>query len=115
MFRIFKALLILSFISLMTVLFVKYGVTVSDLFASILVFLPTGWAILLIGQALGPMMRSSGCWELIMELARAYEEIMGLLVFMPIAILSWFPSVSEIQTRLLYHQAFCRGLTFLRS
>jgi callose synthase len=35
---------------------------------------------------------------------------MGLLLFMPIAILSWFPFVSEFQTRLLFNQAFSRGL-----
>ncbi|KAK8644426.1 hypothetical protein V6N13_123733 [Hibiscus sabdariffa] len=110
MFRILKGLLVLSFVSFMTVLFVKYGLTISDLFASILAFLPTGWAILLIGQALRPVLKSSGCWELIMELARAYEEILGAILFLPIAILSWFPSVSDIQTKLLYHQAFCRGL-----
>ncbi|GMJ04044.1 glucan synthase-like 7, callose synthase 7, Arabidopsis thaliana glucan synthase-like 7 [Hibiscus trionum] len=100
-FRILKALLALIFISFMTVLFVKYGLTISDLFAAILAFLPTGWAILLIGQALRPVLKSSGGWELIMELARAYEEIMGAILFMPIAMLSWFPSVSKMQTRLL--------------
>ena len=35
---------------------------------------------------------------------------MGLLLFMPIAILSWFPFVLEFQTRLLFNQAFSRGL-----
>lgn len=48
MFRILKALLFLGFMSVMTVLFVVWGLTVSDLFAAILAFLPTGWAILLV-------------------------------------------------------------------
>jgi callose synthase len=51
-----------------------------------------------------------GFWDSLKELARAYEYIMGLLLFMPIAILSWFPFVSEFQTRLLFNQAFSRGL-----
>ena len=51
-----------------------------------------------------------GSWDSIKELARAYEYIMGLLLFMPIAILSWFPFVLEFQTRLLFNQAFSRGL-----
>ncbi|CAN6701588.1 unnamed protein product [Malus baccata var. baccata] len=47
MFRILKALLFLGFMSVMTVLFVVFGLTISDLFAAILAFLPTGWALLL--------------------------------------------------------------------
>ncbi|XP_023530416.1 callose synthase 7 [Cucurbita pepo subsp. pepo] len=110
MFRILKALLFLGFMSVMTVLFVVCGLTVSDLFAAIIAFLPTGWAIVLIGQACRPMMKGIGFWESIKELARAYEYIMGLIIFMPTAILSWFPFVSEFQTRLLFNQAFSRGL-----
>ncbi|KAL4333912.1 hypothetical protein GQ457_07G006850 [Hibiscus cannabinus] len=56
-FHILKGLLVLSFISIMIVLFVKHGLTISDLFASILAFLPTGWAIFLIGQALRPLLK----------------------------------------------------------
>lgn len=48
MFRILKALLFLGFISVMTVLFVVCSLTISDLFAAILAFMPTGWAILLV-------------------------------------------------------------------
>jgi callose synthase len=51
-----------------------------------------------------------GFWDSIKELARAYECIMGLIIFMPIALLSWFPFMSEFQTRLLFNQAFSRGL-----
>lgn len=49
-------------------------------------------------------------WDSVMELSRAYECIMGLVIFMPIVVLSWFPFVSEFQTRLLFNQAFSRGL-----
>lgn len=48
MFRILKALLFLGFISVMTVLFVVCNLTVSDLFAAIIAFMPSGWAILLV-------------------------------------------------------------------
>jgi hypothetical protein len=48
MFRILKALLFLGFMSVMTVLFVVCGLTISDLFAAILAFTPTGWALLLV-------------------------------------------------------------------
>eukprot|EP00257_Ricinus_communis_P020162 XP_015579333.1 callose synthase 7 [Ricinus communis] len=110
MFRILKALLFLGFMSVMTVLFVVWGLTVTDLFAAFLAFMPTGWAILLIGQACRPLFKRIGFWDSIKELARAYEYMMGILIFAPIAILSWFPFVSEFQTRLLFNQAFSRGL-----
>ncbi|KAI3888627.1 hypothetical protein MKW92_004792 [Papaver armeniacum] len=110
MFRILKLLLFLGFVSVMAVLFVVCGLTISDLFAGLLGFMPTGWSILLIGQACKPMLKGIGFWESIKGLARAYEYVMGMLIFMPIVILSWFPFVSEFQTRLLFNQAFSRGL-----
>ncbi|KAF2290622.1 hypothetical protein GH714_014737 [Hevea brasiliensis] len=47
MFRILKALLFLGFMSVMAVLFIVFGLTITDLFAAILAFMPTGWALLL--------------------------------------------------------------------
>ncbi|CAN6247823.1 unnamed protein product [Urochloa humidicola] len=114
MFRILKGLLFLGFVSVMAVLFVVLNLTISDVFASILGFLPTGWCILLIGQACSPMLRRTMLWDSIMELGRSYENIMGLILFLPIGFLSWFPFVSEFQTRLLFNQAFSRGLQISR-
>ena len=48
MFRILKGLLFLGFLSVMTVLFTVCNLTIVDVFASILAFLPTGWAMLLV-------------------------------------------------------------------
>nr|XP_043626989.1 callose synthase 7 [Erigeron canadensis] len=110
MFRILKALLFIGFLSIVTVLFVVCGLTMSDIFAAFLAFLPTGWAFLLIGQACRPFVKAIGFWDSIKELGRAFECVMGLAIFMPIVILSWFPFVSEFQTRLLFNQAFSRGL-----
>ncbi|XP_062212503.1 callose synthase 7-like [Phragmites australis] len=114
MFRILKGLLFLGFVSVMAVLFVVGNLTISDVFASILGFLPTGWCILLIGQACSPLLKKTMMWDSIMELGRAYENIMGLVLFLPIGFLSWFPFVSEFQTRLLFNQAFSRGLQISR-
>ncbi|XP_027339849.1 callose synthase 7 [Abrus precatorius] len=110
MFRILKALLFLGFLSVMTVLFVVCGLTISDLFAAILAFMPSGWAIILIAQACKVCLKGARLWDSVKELARAYEYVMGLIIFLPTAILSWFPFVSEFQTRLLFNQAFSRGL-----
>lgn len=50
MFRVLKGLLFLGFVSVMAVLFVVCGLTISDVFASILGFMPTGWCILLVSE-----------------------------------------------------------------
>ena len=39
-----------------------------------------------------------------------YDAGMGMIIFAPVAILSWFPFVSTFQSRLLFNQAFSRGL-----
>lgn len=109
-FRILKGLLFLIFVAVMVVLVVGLDLTLSDVLAAILAFLPTGWAILLIGQALRPLAKRLGLWESVKDLARAYDFLMGIVLFAPIAILSWFPVVSEFQTRILFNQAFSRGL-----
>ncbi|XP_017983911.1 PREDICTED: callose synthase 7 [Theobroma cacao] len=107
--RMLKGLLFLVFLAIIILLFKLCGLTVSDIFASILAFMPTGWAFILIGQACRPLLYKL-IWDAVKELARAYDYIMGLLLFTPIAFLSWLPSVSEFQTRILFNQAFSRGL-----
>jgi callose synthase len=53
---------------------------------------------------------SLGLWDSVREFARMYDAGMGVLIFVPIAFLSWFPFVSTFQSRLLFNQAFSRGL-----
>jgi callose synthase len=113
MFRLLKAMLFIGSISVLAVLHVR-DFTVGDFFASILAFIPTGWALLQIAQACKPIVVRIGFWESVKSLARGYEFTMGLLLFTPIAVLSWFPFVSEFQTRLLFNQAFSRGLQISR-
>lgn len=55
-----------------------------------------------------------GIWASVQTLARGYEIFMGLLLFTPVAFLAWFPFVSEFQTRMLFNQAFSRGLQISR-
>lgn len=86
------------------------NVSFGDLFASLLALVPTGWAIISIAIAWKPFMKRLGLWKSIRTIARFYDATMGLLVFFPIAVLSWFPFVSTFQTRLVFNQAFSRGL-----
>jgi callose synthase len=113
MFRLLKASLFIGSVSVIAILHVK-NFTVGDLFASILAFIPTGWALLQIAQACKPLVLQLGFWHSVKSLARGYEYLMGLFLFTPVAVLSWFPFISEFQTRLLFNQAFSRGLQISR-
>lgn len=84
--------------------------SIPDIFACILAFVPTGWGILSIASAWKPLMKKLGLWKSIRSIARLYDAGMGMIIFIPIALFSWFPFVSTFQTRLMFNQAFSRGL-----
>ncbi|URE15448.1 callose synthase [Musa troglodytarum] len=114
MFRLLKLFLFIGFIGILGILFTLLNLTVGDIFDSLFAFLPTGWALLQISQALRPVMKGLGLWGSVKALARGYEYVMGVVIFAPVAVLAWFPFVSEFQTRLLFNQAFSRGLQISR-
>ncbi|XP_055818991.1 callose synthase 9 [Solanum dulcamara] len=84
--------------------------TVTDVFACILAFIPTGWGILSIAAAWKPLVKKMGMWKSFRSVARLFDAGMGVLIFIPIALFSWFPFISTFQTRLMFNQAFSRGL-----
>ncbi|KAF6137877.1 hypothetical protein GIB67_014006 [Kingdonia uniflora] len=114
LFRLLKLFLFIGAIVTLVILFTLLNLTVGDIFASLLAFIPTGWALLQISQACRPVMKALGLWESVKALARGYEYMSGLVIFAPVAVLAWFPFVSEFQTRLLFNQAFSRGLQISR-
>ncbi|KAL9407347.1 hypothetical protein Peur_004319 [Populus x canadensis] len=113
-FRLIKGMIFLTFISILVTLIALPHMTVQDIFVCILAFMPTGWGMLLIAQACKPIVQRAGFWGSVQTLARGYEIVMGLLLFTPVAFLAWFPFVSEFQTRMLFNQAFSRGLQISR-
>ncbi|TYI12851.1 hypothetical protein ES332_A08G017500v1 [Gossypium tomentosum] len=84
--------------------------SIPDIFASILAFVPTGWGILSIAAAWKPLVKKTGLWKSVRSMARLYDAGMGMIIFVPVAFFSWFPFVSTFQTRLMFNQAFSRGL-----
>ncbi|XP_024996766.1 callose synthase 5-like [Cynara cardunculus var. scolymus] len=114
MFRLLKLFLFVGFTITLVMMFQFLGLTIGDLFASLLAFLPTGWAILQITQACKPVVKGLGMWGSVKALGRGYEYLMGVMIFTPVAILAWFPMVYDFQTRLLFNQAFSRGLQIQR-
>ncbi|KAL3622395.1 Callose synthase 1 [Castilleja foliolosa] len=113
-FRLIKGLIFLSFAAVLITLIALPHMTLRDVIVCILAFMPTGWGLLLIAQALKPLVVKAGFWGSVRTLARGYEMIIGLLLFTPVAFLAWFPFVSEFQTRMLFNQAFSRGLQISR-
>lgn len=83
---------------------------VTDIFACILAFLPTGWGILSIAVAWRPVLKKLHLWKSVRSIARVYDAGMGMFILIPIVVLSWFPFLSTFQTRLMFNQAFSRGL-----
>ncbi|KAG9444232.1 hypothetical protein H6P81_015572 [Aristolochia fimbriata] len=114
LFRLLKLILFVGSIAALGIMFMFVNLTLGDIFASLLAFIPTGWALLQISQACKPVVKGLGMWGSVKALARGYEYMMGLLIFLPVALLAWFPFVSEFQTRLLFNQAFSRGLQISR-
>ncbi|KAL0703394.1 hypothetical protein Bca4012_069819 [Brassica carinata] len=114
LFRIIKGLVFLAFVTILITLLALPLITIKDLFICMLAFMPTGWGMLLIAQACKPLIQHLRIWSSVRTLARGYEIVMGLLLFTPVAFLAWFPFVSEFQTRMLFNQAFSRGLQISR-
>ncbi|PIA48642.1 hypothetical protein AQUCO_01400908v1 [Aquilegia coerulea] len=113
-FRLIKGLIFLTFIGILITLVAVPHMTPQDIVVCVLAFMPSGWGLLLIAQACKPVVQRAGFWGSVRTLARGYEVIMGLLLFTPVAFLAWFPFVSEFQTRMLFNQAFSRGLQISR-
>ncbi|XP_062116060.1 callose synthase 10 isoform X2 [Humulus lupulus] len=100
----------LGLIAALALVVIFTDLSIPDLFASILAFIPTGWAIICLAVTWKRVVWSLGLWDSVREFARMYDAAMGMLIFAPIAFLSWFPFISTFQSRLLFNQAFSRGL-----
>nr|VDD27893.1 unnamed protein product [Brassica oleracea] len=86
-----------------------------DIFTSLLAFVPTGWGILLIAQALRPALQKIGLiWNAVISLARLYDILFGIVIMVPVAFMSWMPGFQSMQTRILFNEAFSRGLRIMQ-
>lgn len=85
-----------------------------DLVKSLLAFVPTGWGLISIALVLRPFLQSTVVWETVVSLARLYDMLFGIIVMAPVALLSWLPGFQEMQIRILFNEAFSRGLQISR-
>ncbi|KAL7130035.1 hypothetical protein ABFS83_13G106800 [Erythranthe nasuta] len=113
-YRLVQFLVILLTVLVVVLLLHFTNVTAVDFIKSLLAFIPTGWGIILIAQVLRPFMQTSVVWETVVALARLYDMLFGLIVMVPLAFLSWMPGFQQMQTRILFNEAFSRGLQISR-
>ncbi|KAI3789511.1 hypothetical protein L2E82_02310 [Cichorium intybus] len=109
-FRLFKASLFLAAIATIISLSYICQLSVNDLIVCCLAFLPTGWGLILVAQALRPLIQGTVLWKFTRVFAQAYDFGMGVILFTPIACLAWLPIISAFQTRFLFNRAFSRRL-----
>ncbi|KAM6548939.1 hypothetical protein CsatB_020615 [Cannabis sativa] len=81
-----------------------------DIFTSMLAFVPTGWGLLLIAQVFRPLLQKTIFWNVVVSVARMYDILFGVTIMIPMAVLSWLPGFQSMQTRILFNEAFSRGL-----
>lgn len=108
--RLFQAALFMLLIAGAIVAIIVSPLSLTDCFAVALAILPTGWGLISIAIIFRKQVESIGLWHSVREIARLYDACMGMFIFVPIALLSWFPFFSTFQTRLVFNQAFSRGL-----
>lgn len=113
-FRLVQFLVIVLAILIIVALLEFTKFTFLDLFTSLLAFIPTGWGFLLIAQVLRPFLQKTKLWELVMAVARLYDIMFGVIVLAPVALLSWLPGFQSMQTRVLFNEAFSRGLQIFK-
>lgn len=109
-FRLVQLLAVLFFIVVMVALLQFTAFKFGDLFVSLLAFVPTGWGFISIAQVLRPFLQKSMIWGTVVSVARLYEIMFGIIVMVPVAVLSWLPGFQPMQTRILFNEAFSRGL-----
>ncbi|GMG98580.1 hypothetical protein Nepgr_000420 [Nepenthes gracilis] len=109
-YRLVQFLVIVLIILVIVALLKFTHLKIIDLFTSLLAFVPTGWGLISIALVLQPFLRSTILWNGVMSMARLYDIMFGVIVMAPVALLSWMPGFQAMQTRILFNEAFSRGL-----
>ncbi|KAL5715511.1 Callose synthase 12 [Ranunculus cassubicifolius] len=108
-------LLVVGFIILVVAVLLKFtAFRFVDLLSGVLAFIPTGWGLISIAQVFRSSLQSTLMWDTVVSLARFYDILFGVIVMSPVAFLSWMPGFQSMQTRILFNDAFSRGLHISR-
>ncbi|XP_042448753.1 callose synthase 12-like isoform X1 [Zingiber officinale] len=113
-YRTIQASVILLVVFVIVLLLEFTSFEIIDIFTSLLAFIPTGWGLISIAQVIKPFIESSVLWDSVVAIARLYEILLGVFIMAPVAFMSWMPGFQEMQTRILFNEAFSRGLQISR-
>ena len=107
---------IIVLVLLVIIILLKFtNFKIIDIFTSLLAFIPTGWGLISMAQVFrGFIRRKTYIWDIIVSVARLYDMLFGVVVMAPVALLSWLPGFQSMQTRILFNEAFSRGLQISR-
>lgn len=109
-YRLVQFLLIIFVVLVIVALLEFTDFEFVDVFTSMLAFIPTGWGLILIAQVFRPFCIKYRLWGPVVAVARLYDIMFGVIVMAPVALLSWLPGFQSMQTRVLFNEAFSRGL-----
>ncbi|KAH9607937.1 hypothetical protein KSS87_011766 [Heliosperma pusillum] len=108
-YRLVQFLVILLVILVIVALLKFTQLTFTDLFTSLLAFLPTGWGLISIALVFRRFLENTALWKIVTAMARLYDTLFGVIVMSIVALLSWLPGFQSMQTRILFNEAFSRG------
>ncbi|KAK9150115.1 hypothetical protein Syun_008424 [Stephania yunnanensis] len=109
-YRLIQCIVIVLPILVIVILLKFTHLKIIDLLTIQLAVIPTGWGFICIAQVLRPFLQSTVVWETVVSLARLYDILFGVIIMAPVALLSWLPGFQSMQTRILFNEAFSRGL-----
>lgn len=113
-YRLVQLIVIVITVLVLIILMQFTPFNTGDLVTCLLAFIPTGWGIISIAQVLRPFLQTTVVWDTIVSLARLYDLLFGVIAMAPLALLSWLPGFQSMQTRILFNEAFSRGLQISR-
>ncbi|GAV88560.1 Glucan_synthase domain-containing protein/FKS1_dom1 domain-containing protein [Cephalotus follicularis] len=113
-YRLFQLMIIVLTVLVIVILLEFTELKFFDILTSLMAFIPTGWGLISIALVLRPFLQSTVVWDTVVSLARLYDLLFGVIVMAPVALLAWLPGFQSMQTRVLFNEAFSRGLQISR-
>ncbi|CAM8978938.1 unnamed protein product [Rhodiola kirilowii] len=113
-YRLVQFIVIVFVVIVILALLQFTGFQFIDIFISMLEMAPTGWGLLLIAQVFRPLLQATKLWSIVVSVARLYDIMFGVIIMTPVALMSWMPGFQSMQTRILFNDAFSRGLRILQ-
>lgn len=114
-YRAVQAFIIILVLLVIIILLKFTDFQMIDILTSLLAIIPTGWGLLSLALVFRRFIKLKPyLWDFVVSVARLYDMLFGIVVMAPVALLSWLPGFQSMQTRILFNEAFSRGLQISR-